>query len=182
MRQLSMRLFLLSFIILFSLSGCQALNFQTEPKRQEDCQYSTMQGIEFQFNNLPINQLNDGYAHIYVAQSKESATLPFQYQGVKGKLAGIVIERYYPYTSFGGNRLSPFRDSLFYDNYYYDDIYLTAQQREMRDRKAKYIFQKAILENCQIVYISVDSMATDYEDPNLIINADLTILHKDITD
>lgn len=168
-------LLLLSILI---LSGCNALNFQTEPKIAPQCDYRAMAGIEFKFNQLLDNQKKRGFTHVFVAQSKESATLAANYQGLKGKLTGQVIERYYPPNYLWGHRASPFRYSLLYDDDQYDDFYLTTRQRQRQDRKTKYVFQQAILENCQIVYISVDSLAQDIDNPLLIKRADLNIIHQ----
>lgn len=166
-----------SIILLLSLASCRVLNFQTEPLLQENCQYHTMSGIEFEFDNLPIDQLDAGFNHIYVAQSKESKTLSVQYQGMKGKLTGTIIEKNYPKVYIWGHRPSPFRDSLLYDDGY-EDLYLTSKQREIRDRRSKYIFHKAILSNCQIVYISVDSLAQYFDNPYLIEAAGLKIINN----
>lgn len=166
-----------SIILLLSLANCRVLNFQTEPLLQENCQYYTMSGIEFEFDNLPIEQLDNGFNHIYVAQSKESKTLSAQYQGMKGKLTGTIIEKNYPKIYIWGHRSSPFRDSLLYDDGY-EYLYLTPKQREIRERRSKYIFHKAILNNCQIVYISVDSLAQHFDNPYLIEATGLTIINN----
>ncbi|GAA5110603.1 hypothetical protein GCM10023211_15210 [Orbus sasakiae] len=168
----------LLLLSVLTLTGCHALNFQTEPDIAPQCDYRAMTGIEFKFNQLPDNQQKKGFNHVYVAQSKGSATLPASYQGLKGKLTGQVIERNYPQNYLWGHRGSPFRNSFLYDDDRYDDFYLTARQRQLRERKAKSVFQQAILENCQIVYISVDSLAQDLDNPLLIKRAELNIIHQ----
>lgn len=158
------------------LTGCQPLNFKTEPELRNKCQYNDITGIEFQFNKLVADQVEKGFQHIYVAQSKSSATLSANYQGLKGKLTGKIIERNYPLIPICTNR-SKFSlvEPLSYDEA--DDLCLSPKQRAIRARQAKFIFQQAILQNCQIIYISVDSLATNYQDPILIENANLSIIN-----
>jgi len=165
-----MKYLLLTFLILL-LNGCNALNFQAEPKIVDNCKYIIMPGIEFEFKQLTDNELNKGYIHVHVAQSKNSATLSANYQGIRGKLTGQVIERNYPKNYTWGHRPNPLKDLLYDD----EDFYLSTKQREIRDRKAKYTFQQAILENCQIVYISVDSLTQQSNNLDLIEDSGLKI-------
>ncbi|WP_392551907.1 hypothetical protein RHO14_10580 [Orbus wheelerorum] len=165
---------LLLTLLLMLLNGCHSLNFQDKPKIIQDCNYQLMYGIEFVFAPLTDNQLKKGYVDVYVAQSKDSATLPANYQGVKGKLTSLIIERNYPKNAIKGDRLNPLKDGLLNDSY--NDFYLSKEQREIRERSAKFIFQQAVLENCQVVYIAVDSLAQNPNDPFLIEDSALKIV------
>lgn len=168
---------LLLILIAVILTGCNSLNFQNRPKIQPDCQYDSLANIEFKFESLPNEQLAKGFVNVYVAQSKNSATLSADYQGIKGKLTGYLIERYYP-QDFGGSRhISLFREPLLFDDYN-DYFYLSPKQREERILRNKSIFQQAILQNCEIVYILIDSLNTTPDNPLLIEKARLKIINK----
>lgn len=161
---------------LFLLTGCQSLNFQTEPKIEPDCQYETLSGTEFRLSPLSGDGLINGYKNIYVAQSKSSATLSAQYQGMKGKLTDNIIERNYPQAYLWQRSISPFRHPRFYDN---DDyFYLTNKQREEREQKTKSVFQQAILQNCAIVYISIFPVIQPINNTTAIEAAGLKIINK----
>lgn len=167
---------LLLFLTIVMLTGCNALNFQTKPQIQQDCQYESLTGTEFRLTQLPTEQLPAGFANIYVAQSKNSATLSADYQGMLGKLTNNIIDRNYPNISLFAYRPSLFRHSLFYDDDY-DDFYLTANQRMRQQRHSKSIFQQAILQNCEIVYILVDSLAENADNP-LLSDLNLQIINN----
>ncbi|MBX4133087.1 hypothetical protein JMI89_05540 [Frischella sp. Ac48] len=166
------------YVILFSLFGlvgCHALNFKVQPDRLPHCQYNTLAGIEFQFNQLPQNKLTEGFNHIYVAQSRASATLSSAYQGMKGKLTGEIIQREYPDSHIWIHRFNAL--SVLFDDDVDNDLYLTTEQKVRRDRNSNYIFYKAILSNCQIVYISVNSLSNNFYDPQLISDQGLTVIN-----
>ncbi|MDF7666977.1 hypothetical protein PT273_03830 [Orbaceae bacterium ESL0727] len=154
------------------LMGCNALNYRTAPVVWKDCQYETLPGTVFQLQPLPANQPN--YPHIYIAQSRESAHLPASYAGLQGKLTGKTVVRNYPKETFW-HTMSLFDRASLYDDGY-DDLYITPAQRESRDRKAKFVFRQAVLQNCQIVYIAVDSLAKDSNNPKLIEAANVAII------
>lgn len=160
--------------ILLLLVGCGVLNYRTAPLTMDNCQYNTMSGTEFQFKPLPDN-ISD-YQHIYIAQSKESRHVPASYAGIYGKLTGKTIVREYPKETFWRS-VSLFERASLYDDGY-DDLYITPAQREARDRKAKFVFRQAVLQNCQIVYIAIDPLTKDSDNPQLIEAANLTIINK----
>ncbi|OCG25019.1 hypothetical protein A9G11_02655 [Gilliamella sp. wkB108] len=159
-------------ISLFLLLGCGSLNYRTAPVVMENCQYSTLSGVEFRFNQLPINI--PSYQDIYIAQSRESKHLSANYVGMKGKLTDQIFVRDYPKETFWRAPTLLERTSLYDDGY--DDLYISPAQKERRDRKAKFVVREAILQNCQIVYISIDSLAQDRNNPELIQSAYLSII------
>lgn len=171
-----MKVYIIAILSSLMLLGCSALNFQTEPKIEQDCQYDRLMTTEFRFVPLTVDSLLKGYTHIYVAQSKSSATLSADYQGVKGKLTENIIERNYPKLYRRGERPWFFGNTSFYDNDY-NDFYLTPKQREEQLRKTKSIFQQAILENCQVVYILIDSLNRNQDNSTLIAAAGLQIIN-----
>lgn len=174
------------FFILMTLllSGCHVLNYQKEPKIWNDCDYVTITGIEFIFNDLPDSQQLEGYRHIFVAESRVSYTLPYApYRGMKGKLTDDIIERHYPVPSY---LRSAFRCPLFglreCDSLYdieYENLFLSPKQKEERERKSKFVVRKAILENCEMVYISIDPLVADKKSIDLIGHAGITIINND---
>lgn len=157
------------------LTGCQVLNFKTEPATIPDCQYNKLSGTEFQFDKLAENQINKGFNHVYVAQSRASAKLSAKYQNMHGKLTGKVFEVNYRKINRWGRQASIY--DLFYDNNDNEDIYLTPQQKEKRDKEAKYVFYQAILTNCQVVYVSVNSLADTKFNPQLVNDKGLTLIN-----
>ncbi|QIQ22278.1 hypothetical protein [Zophobihabitans entericus] len=172
-------------IALLSLSGCGALNGQTKPDVLEECHYETVSGELFVFNTLPESEQNEGYKAVYVAQSREAGTLPYDgYAGLKGKLTDNVIIRDYPRVSpflgFGFGRSSyPFGarvGTLVYDDY--NDFYLTSAQRETMLRNSRMIFRQAILENCEVVYFQIDYKSNEYVDVSAIEEKNITLLGK----
>ncbi|OCG00295.1 hypothetical protein [Gilliamella sp. wkB112] len=163
----------LIIVTLFLLVGCGSfLNYRTAPLVMQNCQYSTHPGVEFLFNQLPKNI--SSYQHIYVAQSRDSRVLPAAYAGMKGKLTDQILVRDYPKETFWRAPTLLERATLYDDGY--DDLYISAKQKEKRDRKAKFVVRQAVLQNCEIVYISIDSLATNRDNPQLIESADLTII------
>lgn len=159
-------------LILLFLSGCNSLNYRTAPLVMDNCQYSALSGVQFIFNRLPRNTQN--YSHIYVAQSRESSTLSANYAGMKGKLTDQIFVRDYPKQTFWRAQSLLERVTLYDDGY--DDVYISAAQKEKRDREAKSVFRQAILQNCQIVYIAIDSLTEDRDNPQLIEVAHLSII------
>lgn len=164
----------LIIVTLFLLLGCDSLNYRTAPFVMPNCQYSTLAGVEFVFNQLPENMPN--YQSIYIAQSRESRVLSSDYVGMKGKLTDQILVRDYPKQTFWRTPTLLERASLYDDGY--DDLYISAKQKEKRDRKAKFVVRQAVLQNCQIVYIAIDSLAKDRNNPQLIESANLTIIKK----
>lgn len=165
------RVFNIFFI--FLLVGCSSLNFRTAPLTMENCQYQNRSGIEFKLNQLEPNLTE--YPHIYLSQSRASNHLPISYVGLKGKLTGQTFERDYPKETFWRSPNIFERASMYDDGY--DDLYISVKQKEARDRKAKFVVKEAVLENCQIIYISIDSLAKDRDNPSLIQSEDLSILN-----
>ena len=165
------RIFNIFFI--FLLVGCGSLNFRTAPLTMENCQYQNRSGIEFKLNQLEPNLTE--YPHIYLSQSRASNNLPISYVGLKGKLTGQTFERDYPKETFWRSPNIFERASMYDDGY--DDLYISVKQKEARDRKAKFVVKEAVLENCQIIYISIDSLAKDRDNPSLIQSEDLSILN-----
>lgn len=158
-------------VILFLLTGCGSLNFRTAPLTMENCHYSSMVNTEFVLNTLPSNISR--YQYIYVAQSRESKHLSTSYAGMKGKLMDNILVRDYPKQTFWRAQSLLDRATLYDDGY--DDLYISASQREVRDRKAKFVVRQAILQNCQIIYIAIDPLAKDRDNPALIESCDLLI-------
>lgn len=163
---------ILSFVILFLLVGCGSLNLRTAPLTMENCQYSSLLGIEFLLNTLPAD--TPSYQYVYIAQSRASKRLPSNYAGIKGKLTGQILVRDYPKEIFWRTPSLLERASLYDDGY--DDLYISKTQKEARDRKAKFVVRQAVLQNCQIVYIAIDSLAKDRDNPLLIESSDLSII------
>lgn len=163
---------ILIIILLFLLVGCGSLNYRTAPLVMENCQYSTLSGVEFSFDKLPANI--PSYQHIYIAQSRESLNLSADYAGMRGKLTGRIFVRDYPKETFWRTPTLLERASLYDDGY--DDVYISAAQKEQRDRKAKFVVKQAVLQNCQIVYIAIDSLTQDRDNPELIESANLSII------
>ena len=161
-----------SCILIFLLVGCSSLNFRTTPLIMENCQYQNRTGIEFKLNKLEPNFTT--YSHIYLSQSRDSLRLPINYVGLKGKLTGQTFERDYPKQTFWRSTNIFERASMYDDGY--DDLYISAKQKEVRDRKAKFVVKEAVLETCQIVYISIDSLVKDRDNPLLIESDDLSII------
>ncbi|MWN32811.1 MULTISPECIES: hypothetical protein [unclassified Gilliamella] len=162
----------LSFVILFLLVGCGSLNLRTAPLTMENCQYSNLSGIEFLLNTLPAD--TPSYQYVYIAQSRVSQHLPSNYAGIKGKLTGQTLVRDYPKETFWRTPSLLESASLYDDGY--DDLYIRKTQKEARDRKAKFVVRQAVLQNCQIVYIAIDSLAKDRDNPLLIESSDLSII------
>ena len=158
-------------VIFFLLTGCGSLNFRTAPLTVENCHYSSMINTEFVLNPLPSNVLS--YPHIYIAQSRQSKYLPASYAGMKGKLTGNIEGRDYPKQTFWRAQSLFDRATLYDDGY--DDLYISPTQKEARDRKAKFVVRQAILQNCQLIYIAIDSLAKDRDNPALIESNDLSI-------
>ena len=158
-------------VIFFLLTGCGSLNFRTAPLTIENCHYSSMINTEFVLNPLPSNILS--YPHIYIAQSRQSKHLPASYAGMKGKLTNKIEVRDYPKQTFWRAQSLLDRATLYDDGY--DDLYISPAQKEARDRKAKFVVRQAILQNCQIIYIAIDSLAKDRDNPALIESNDLSI-------
>ncbi|MCX8596995.1 MULTISPECIES: hypothetical protein [unclassified Gilliamella] len=161
------------FILAFLLVGCGSLNFRTAPLIMDNCQYQNRSGVEFKLNQLESNLTQ--YPHIYLSQSRASRHLPMSYAGLKGKLTGQTFERDYPKETFWRSTNIFERASMYDDGY--DDLYISAKQKEERDRKAKFVVKEAVLETCQIVYISIDSLAKDSDNSSLIKFNDLSIIH-----
>ncbi|NUF28420.1 hypothetical protein [Gilliamella sp. ESL0254] len=166
---------ILPIVTLFFLVGCGSLNYRTAPLALENCQYSNLSGIEFLLNKLPSNIQN--YQHVYIAQSRASKHLPSSYAGIKGKLTDQILVRDYPKETFWRAPNLFERASLYDDGY--DDLYISKAQKEARDRKAKFVVRQALLQNCQIVYISIDSLAKDRDNPLLIESNDLSIIKQE---
>ncbi|SCC33090.1 hypothetical protein GA0061081_12015 [Gilliamella bombicola] len=166
---------ILPIVTLFFLVGCGSLNYRTAPLTLDNCQYSNLSGIEFLLNKLPSNIQN--YQHVYIAQSRASKHLPSSYAGIKGKLTDQILVRYYPKETFWRAPNLFERASLYDDGY--DDLYISKAQKEARDRKAKFVVRQALLQNCQIVYISIDSLAKDRDNPLLIESNDLSIIKQE---
>lgn len=150
-------------VTLSILSGC-SLRYLTQPEVMPDCQYDALSGKECRFDALPVDEQLKGYAQIHTLYSRGSATLPYShYIGLKGKLTDKIIVKDYPKKPvfFGfGRRCSLFSDcDGWYSDENHNELYLTEKQREARNREAHYVFRKAILANCQIVYISLDSLS-----------------------
>ena len=158
-------------VIFFLLTGCGSLNFRTAPLTIENCHYSSMINTEFVLNPLPSYVLS--YPHIYIAQSRQSNHLPASYAGMKGKLTGNIEVRDYPKQTFWRAQSLFDRATLYDDGY--DDLYISPTQKEARDRKAKFVVRQAILQNCQLIYIAIDSLAKDRDNPALIESNDLSI-------
>ena len=158
-------------VIFFLLTGCGSLNFRTAPLTIENCHYSSMINTEFVLNPLPSNVLS--YPHIYIAQSRQSKHLPASYAGMKGKLTGNIEGRDYPKQTFWRAQSLFDRATLYDDGY--DDLYISPTQKDARDRKAKFVVRQAILQNCQLIYIAIDSLAKDRDNPALIESNDLSI-------
>ena len=158
-------------VIFFLLTGCGSLNFRTAPLTVENCHYSSMINTEFVLNPLPSNVLS--YPHIYIAQSRQSKHLPASYAGMKGKLTGNIEGRDYPKQTFWRAQSLFDRATLYDDGY--DDLYISPTQKDARDRKAKFVVRQAILQNCQLIYIAIDSLAKDRDNPALIESNDLSI-------
>ena len=158
-------------VIFFLLTGCGSLNFRTAPLTIENCHYSSMINTEFVLNPLPSYVLS--YPHIYIAQSRQSKHLPASYAGMKGKLTGNIEVRDYPKQTFWRAQSLFDRATLYDDGY--DDLYISPTQKEARDRKAKFVVRQAILQNCQLIYIVIDSLAKDRDNPALIESNDLSI-------
>lgn len=169
-----MQRFLIVIALFLLLVGCSSLNYRTAPLIMQNCQYSTLSGIEFVFNQLPEN--TSKYQDIYIAQSRESRVLSSDYVGMKGKLTDKIFIRDYPKETFWKTPTLLERASLYDDGY--DDIYISAKQKEKRDRKAKFVVRQAVLQNCQIVYIAIDSLAKNRNNPQLIESANLKIIKK----
>jgi hypothetical protein len=165
---------ILSIVIFFLLVGCGSLNFRTTPLTMENCQYSNLFGIEFILNPLPANIRI--YQRVYITQSREGKHLPSSYAGIKGKLTDQIFIRDYPKETFWRTPNLFERSSLYDDGY--DDLYISKAQKEARDRKAKFVVRQAILQNCQIVYIAIDSLAKDRDNLSLIESNDLSIIKK----
>ncbi|MWP61150.1 hypothetical protein [Gilliamella sp. Pas-s25] len=165
---------ILSIVTLFLLIGCGSLNYRTAPLTLENCQYSNLSGLEFLLNKLPSNTQN--YQHVYIAQNRESKHLPSHYAGIKGKLTDQILVRDYPKETFWRTPNLFERASLYDDGY--DDLYISKAQKEARDRKAKFVVRQAVLHNCQIVYIAIDSLAKDRDNPLLIESNDLSIIRQ----
>ncbi|OCG07104.1 hypothetical protein A9G13_08975 [Gilliamella sp. wkB178] len=160
-------------VTLFLLVGCGSLlNYRTAPLVMQNCQYTTRPGVEFLFNPLPANI--SSYQHVYIAQSRDSRVLPAEYAGMRGKLTNQFFVRDYPKETFWRAQTLLERATLYDDGY--DDVYISPQQKEDRDRKAKFVVRKAILQNCQVVYIAIDSLTTNRDNPQLIEAAGLTII------
>ncbi|OCG54499.1 hypothetical protein A9G36_08335 [Gilliamella sp. Choc6-1] len=66
--------------------------------------------------------------------------------------------------------------NLFESASLYDDLYTIKVQKEARDRKGQFVVKQAVLQNCQIVYITIDSLAKDRDNPLLIESNYLTII------
>ncbi|OCG40729.1 hypothetical protein A9G25_07320 [Gilliamella sp. Bif1-4] len=161
-------------VTLFLLVGCSSLNFRTAPLTMENCQYSNLSGIEFLLNPLPSNK--PSYQHVYISQSREGKHLPSSYAGIKGKLTDQILIRNYPKQTFWRTP-NLFEMASLYDDGY-DDLYISKAQKEARDRKAKFVVRQAVLQNCQIVYIAIDSLAKDRDNPLLIESNDLSIIRQ----
>ena len=157
-------------VTLFLLVGCSSLNFRTAPLTMENCQYSNLSGIEFLLNPLPSNK--PIYQHVYISQSREGKHLPSSYAGIKGKLTDQILVRNYPKQTFWRTLNLFERASL------YDDLYISKAQKEARDRKAKFVVRQAVLQNCKIVYIAIDSLAKDRDNPLLIESNDLSTIKQ----
>ena len=82
--------------------------------------------------------------------------------------------RDYPKQTFWWSANIFERASMYDDGY--EDMYISPKQKEARDRKAKFVVKEAELENCQIIYISIDSLAKDRDNPSLIESKDLSII------
>ena len=163
---------ILYFIMILFLSGCQALNYQTAPNVLEDCDYATLQGDKF---ILGDNHQQLYYSHVYVANSRASAKLDYQlYQGLQGKLTNEVLVRYYPEPMIRAWH-SPFRDN-YYDDFY-DYFYLTPKQREDKLRRETFAVRKAILQNCEIIYIQIDPLAQAQLSLDLLPKNEVTLIN-----
>ncbi len=164
--------FILICISLFFLVGCGSLNFRTAPLTMENCHYASLNQIQFQLNPLSSNITS--YQHINIAPSRSSRHLSATYAGMKGKLTGNIIVRHYPKETFWRAPSLLERASLYDDGY--DDLYISPAQRAARDRKAKFVAREAILQNCQIIYIVIDSLAEDSDNPKLIVSPEVSII------
>lgn len=130
-----------------------------------------MINTEFVLNPLPSNISN--YQHIYIAQSRQSKHLPASYAGMKGKFTGNIEIRDYPKQTFWRAQSLLDRVTLYDDGY--EDLYMSPTQKEARDRKAKFVVRQAILQNCQIIYIAIDSLVKDRDNLTLIESNDVSI-------
>ncbi|MCX8642827.1 MULTISPECIES: hypothetical protein [unclassified Gilliamella] len=162
---------LIIFVVFFLLVGCGSLNFRTAPSVMHNCQYSTRAGVEFSLNLLPSNKKS--YQSIYIAQSRASKHLSSSYAGIKGKLTDQIFTRDYPKETFWRTQSLLDRATLYDDGY--DDLYISPAQKQERDRKAKFVVRQAVLQNCQIVYIAIDSLAKDKDNPLLIESNEISI-------
>lgn len=168
------------------LTSCNSLNFKEEPLVMANCNYEQLTGPRFIFSPLPPQYRDGGYQHIYVAQSRVSNTLPYErYLLQKGKLTDEILVRYYPvsvpfcHLGFGPHSLAFGNRRLFndYDCYYNNLFYYSPQEREEIEREAKFVVRKAILANCEVVYISlIDSLSADLLNPKLIEPTGLSLI------
>lgn len=172
----------LLFILLGTLSGCLP-KYQSSPEYISNCQYARLSGPVFQFARLPSHKQYAGYSRVYTYTNRGSHNLDYAtYLGQKGKLTDEISHRDYGNPVYFG--LSGTRCSAFYacePDSGSQDFYLTKAQREHRAREKRFVVRKAILENCQVVYIRIDALSKNYLDPGLIDSAGLRLLSPIIT-
>lgn len=165
------------FILIATLSGCLP-RYQSSPEYISNCQYAQLKGPIFKFAPLPAHKQYAGYVRVYTYTNRGSRNLAYTaYLGQKGKLTDAISRRDYGNHVYFG--LSGTRCSAFYDcepDSVRRDFYLTKAQRDQQSRKSGFVVRKAILENCQVVYIRIDSRSPNYLDPKLIVPAGLQLL------
>lgn len=168
----------LLFVLACFLFGCLP-KFQTTPERLPQCHYARLSGPVFRFAPLPPSKQYAGYASVYTYTNRGSRSLPYAtYLGMRGKLTTDISTRAYAkrvYFGLSGFRCGALNDCE-PDHSNRESLYLTRAQREKRDRDAQFVVRKAILENCQVVYIRIDALSKDYLSPQLIIPAGLQLL------